>query len=88
MQALHRELLDRVTSANPGITALVAIGPGAARLAPHVVPAGLTVLNVALPAAANAATWHSGATALAGRTYTKDLASPRSTPTQPQPDAA
>jgi uracil-DNA glycosylase len=77
VQALHRELLDRVHAQNPGIAALVALGPGAARLAPHVAPAGLTVLDVALPTAANAAASHQAAlTALVGRSYTKDLASP------------
>ena len=77
VQALHRELLQRVKAANSGITALVALGPGAQRLAPHVAPAGMTVLNVAMPAATGAATsWQTALAALSARTYTKDIASP------------
>ncbi len=77
VQALHRELLQRVKAANSGITALVALGPGAQRLAPHVAPAGMTVLNVAMPAATGAATsWQTALGALSARTYTKDITSP------------
>jgi hypothetical protein len=47
VQALHRELLQRVLAQNPDVTALLAVGPGAQRLAPRVVPAGMDVIGLA-----------------------------------------
>ncbi len=77
VQAVHREILRRVRSQNSGIAALVALGPTAQRLAPHVLPAGLAVIDVAMPAAAGAtASWQAALTDLAGRAYTKDIAGP------------
>jgi hypothetical protein len=77
VRTLHRELLRRVESANSGITALVAMGPAARRLAPHVAPAGLDVFEVAAHGEPGfAASWGALLTQLASRTYTKDLTNP------------
>jgi hypothetical protein len=77
VRAVHRELLRRVISANGGVAALIAMGPGARRLAPNVVPAGLPVIDLAAHSEAGwAASWQGGLTDLAGRAYTKDLSSP------------
>jgi uracil-DNA glycosylase len=77
IQAWHRELLARVLARNAGVAALLAMGPGARRLAPAVVPAGTEVIELAahgqpgfLP------TWQAALTALAGRPYTRDLTNP------------
>jgi uracil-DNA glycosylase len=77
VQALHRELLRRVTGQNSGITALVAMGRGARRLAPQVAPSGLTVIELAAPGESGvAASWQAALTQLQGRTYTKDVSNP------------
>jgi uracil-DNA glycosylase len=77
VQALHRELLRRVAGANGGLAALVAVGAAAQRLAPHVVPAGLPIVEVAMQGGAGwAASWQAGLTELATRNYTRDLANP------------
>jgi uracil-DNA glycosylase len=77
VQALHRELLHRVFSQNAGITALVAMGRGAQRLAPHVTPAGLTIINLAAAGDSGVtASWQAALTQLSSRTYTKDIAHP------------
>jgi uracil-DNA glycosylase len=77
VRALHRELLSRVQSANAGVTALLAMGPGARRLAPNVVPAGLDVIELAGHGEAGFQTsWQAALTQLAGRAYTKDLGNP------------
>jgi uracil-DNA glycosylase len=77
VQALQRELLRRVLAQNAGVTALVALGPGARRLAPHVLPAGLDVIELAAFSEPNAAaSWQAALTTLQARTYTKDVASP------------
>ena len=81
VQALHRELLSRVRSANAGVTALLAMGPGARRLAPNVVPAGLDVIELAGHGEAGfQASWQAALTQLSGRAYTKDLANPTFAP--------
>ncbi len=77
VQALHRELLGRVRTANGGASVLLAMGPGARRLAPQVVPAGMTVIELAGHGETGwAASWQAALTNLAGRAYTKDLSSP------------
>jgi hypothetical protein len=77
VRALHRELLRRVRSSNAGITALLAVGPTARRLAPNVVPAGLDVIELKAHGEAGAlASWQAALTQLSGRTYTKDLSNP------------
>jgi uracil-DNA glycosylase len=76
VRALHAEVLGRVAAANNGLAALLAVGPGAQRLAPNVAPAGLQVIS--LPA------WSSGARAalqaaldtLSGVSYSKDVSAP------------
>jgi hypothetical protein len=77
VKVMHRELLRRVRSANGGITALLAMGPGARRLAPSVVPVGLDVLELAAHGELGfQASWQAALTQLAARAYTKDLANP------------
>src|SRR5262249_61617406 len=49
VQAFHRELLRRLRAKNAGATALLAMGPGARRLAPAVGPAGLGGIDLAAP---------------------------------------
>jgi uracil-DNA glycosylase len=77
VRALHRELLRRVIAANGDVAALIAMGPGARRLAPNVVPGGLPVIELAAHGEAGWATsWQAGLTDLGGRAYTRDLSSP------------
>ena len=77
VQALHRELLSRVLAKNAGVTAVLAMGTGARRLAPAVVPAGTDVIEVAAHGEPGfAASWQAALTTLAGRTYTRDLTNP------------
>lgn len=77
VQALHRELLRRVRDANGGASVLLAMGPCARRLAPHIVPPGIDVIEIAAHGETGAAaSWQAALTNLAGRTYTTDLTSP------------
>jgi uracil-DNA glycosylase len=77
VQALHRELLRRVLAQNPDVTALLALGPGAQRLAPQVAPAGLEVIQLAAHGASqSAASWQQALDRLATRSYPKDVANP------------
>jgi uracil-DNA glycosylase len=77
VQALHRELLRRVLAQNPDVTALLALGPGAQRLAPEVAPAGLEVIGLAAHGAAGAAaSWQAALDRLATRAYPRDVANP------------
>jgi uracil-DNA glycosylase len=77
VQALHRELLRRLRSENADATAVLAMGPGARRLAPNVVPAGLDVIDLAAYGEPSfQASWQAALTQLAGRAYTRDLADP------------
>ena len=77
VRALHRELLRRVRSSNAGVTALLAMGPTARRLAPNVVPAGLDVIELKAHGETGAqASWQAALTQLSARSYTKDLANP------------
>jgi uracil-DNA glycosylase len=77
VQALHRELLQQVLAQNPDVTALLALGPGAQRLAPQVAPAGLEVIGLAAHGASGAAaSWQAALDRLATRTYPRDVANP------------
>jgi uracil-DNA glycosylase len=77
VQALHRELLRRVLAQNPDVTALLALGPGAQRLAPQVGPAGLEVIGLAAHGASGAAaSWQAALDRLATRAYPRDVADP------------
>jgi uracil-DNA glycosylase len=77
VQAFHRELLRRLLAKNTGASALLAMGPGARRTAPKVLPAGLDVIELAAPDEPGfAASWQTALTQLAGRHYTRDLAKP------------
>jgi hypothetical protein len=75
--ALHRELLRRVCARNPKARVLLALGPGARRLAPRVVPAGVDVLPLAKAGSSGAATsWQAALDQLATRGYPTDLPNP------------
>ena len=75
--ALHRELLARVGSKNPEATVLLALGPGAQRLAPRVVPAGVDVIGLAAAGTPGATgSWQAALDQLATRGYPKDLPNP------------
>jgi uracil-DNA glycosylase len=77
VQALHRELLRRVLAQNPDVTALLAVGPSAQRLAPQVTPAGVQVIGLAAWGASGAAaSWQAALDQLRQRSYPKDLANP------------
>ena len=77
VQALHRELLQRVLAQNPDVAALLAVGPGAQRLAPRVAPAGLEVIELAAHGDGGAAaSWQAALDRLATRTYPTDVANP------------
>jgi len=75
--ALHRELLRRVRAENPQAGVVLALDPGAQRLAPRVVPAGVDVIELAAAGSSGAAaSWQAALDQLASRTYPKDLANP------------
>jgi uracil-DNA glycosylase len=77
VQALHRELLRRVRGDNPQAGLLLAVGPGAQRLAPRVVPAGMEVLGLAAAGGSGAAaSWQAALDRLATRSYPRDLSNP------------
>ena len=77
VRALHRELLQRVLAENPDVAALLAVGPGAQRLAANVVPAGVDVIGLAAHGTTGAAaSWQAALDQLATRTYPKDLDNP------------
>jgi hypothetical protein len=77
VQALHRELLRRVRADNPQAGVLLALGPGAQRLAPQVAPAGMEVIPLAAAGGSGtAASWQAALDRLATRTYPRDLANP------------
>jgi uracil-DNA glycosylase len=75
--ALHRELLRRLLAKNADVTVVLTMGPGARRLVPNVIPAGIDVIDLAAYAEPDfQASWQAALTQLAGRSYTRDLASP------------
>jgi hypothetical protein len=75
--ALHRELLRRVRADNPQAGVLLALGPGAQRLAPQVAPAGVEVIDLAAAGSSGAAaSWQAALDRLATRSYPRDLADP------------
>jgi uracil-DNA glycosylase len=77
VRALHREVLRRVVADNGEIAAVLAVGPGAGRLAPAVVPPGLPVLAMAGHGSSGwRASWQAALTELADRGYPRDLAGP------------
>jgi uracil-DNA glycosylase len=77
VQALHRELLQRLRADNPQVSLLLAVGPGAQRLAPQVAPSGMEILELAGAGSSGAAaSWQAALGQLATRTYPKDLTNP------------
>ena len=84
LQALHRELLMQVKSANGNLAVLVAMGPTARLLASAVAPAGVPVVELAAHGESGwSASWQAALDNLSGLSYVRDLASPTFTvPTQ------
>lgn len=76
VRALHTEVLRRVAAANSGFAALLAVGPGAQRLAPNVAPAGPRVINLPAWSSGAAAAWQSALDTLATLSYPKDVSAP------------
>jgi uracil-DNA glycosylase len=77
VQALHRELLRRIRAENPQANLLLAIGPGAQRLASQVAPAGVEIIELTAAGRSGAnASWQAALDQLATRTYPKDLTNP------------
>ena len=76
VRALHAAALHRVAAANSGLAVLLAVGPGAQRLAPNVAPAGLQVINLPAWSAGARAAWQSALDTLSGLSYSKDVSAP------------
>ena len=77
VQALHRELLRRIGADNPDAKLLLTVGPGAQRLAPHIIPTGMAVLELAAAGTSGAvASWQAALDELATGSYPKDLPNP------------
>jgi len=76
VRALHTEVFSRVAAANNGLAALLAVGPGAQRLAPNVAPAGLQVINLPAWSSGARAAWQSALDTLSGLSYSKDVSAP------------
>ena len=76
VQALHRKLLGRLVADNPEARTLLALGPGAQRLAPRVAPPGMEVLELAASGPGATASWQAALDQLATRPCPKDLTNP------------
>ncbi|MGH9116352.1 MAG: hypothetical protein ACRD0A_00250 [Acidimicrobiales bacterium] len=79
VRAIHAEILRRVAaaSANSGLAALVAVGRGAQRLAPHVVAAGMPTIGMKAWAESGArSSWQAALDRLARLTYPREVARP------------
>jgi len=77
VRALHREILQRLAAANRGLAAVLAMGRGARRLAPHVAPAGLPVIELKARTESGAATnWQAALDQLAGLGYPPEAPNP------------
>ena len=77
VRALHQALMARVMATNPTVAAVLAVGPGARRLAPSVVPPAIPVIDLAAwGEAATAASWQAALDQLKAMAYAKDLSKP------------
>jgi hypothetical protein len=76
VRALHTEVLRRVAAANSGLAALLAVGPGAQRLAADVAPAGLRVMTLPAWSSSARSAWQAALGELSGLTYRTDLKTP------------
>lgn len=76
VRALHTELLARVAADNPGLAALLAVGPGAQRLAAAVAPHGLPVHDLPAWSATAAPAWQGVLDQFSSADYRRDLAHP------------
>jgi hypothetical protein len=72
---LHRELLRRLREKNPEVAVVLAMGAGARRLAPRVVPAGVEVIGLdSFGEPGYTTSWRAALNRLSGLVYAKDLA--------------
>ncbi|MBA3339209.1 MAG: hypothetical protein H0T54_05600 [Geodermatophilaceae bacterium] len=77
VQTLHRHLLAALEAGNSGWALLLAVGPGARRLAASVVPQGVPVLNMkAFTETGSRADWQNALDQMSSRTYAKDISAP------------
>ena len=75
--ALHQALLSAVAGANPTLAAVLAVGPGARRLASRLARSAIPVIELAgFGEAEVAASWQAALERLRTLTYPKDLARP------------
>ena len=76
-RALHQALLTKVLADNPAVATVLAVGPGARRLAPGVVPPAVPVIALAgWNEPEVLASWQQGLDQLRTLTYPKDSAQP------------
>jgi uracil-DNA glycosylase len=76
VRALYSEILRRVAAANSGLAALVAMGPSAQRLAPHVAPNGVPVIELSAWSTSARPQWQTVLDTLSGLSYTKNTSAP------------
>ncbi len=77
VQTLHRHLIAALKAGNFGLDVVLAVGRGARRLAPSVVPQGLPVVPMkAFAESGSRADWQNALDQLSTRSYTKDIAAP------------
>lgn len=77
IRALHGEVLRRLAAASSGLVALLALGRGARRLAPHVRPPGLPVIELQAHGETGAtASWEAALGQLQGLGYTPEIPNP------------
>jgi hypothetical protein len=76
VRALHGELLARLKHDNPGLAALLAVGPDAQRLAAGVAPPGLPVHELPAWSAAARPAWQAVLDELKATAYRHDLSHP------------
>ena len=76
VRALYAEAVKRIAAANP-LACIVAVGPHATRLLPHVAPSGLTRIEMTSPNASGfLASWQAGLQQVQPLSFPRDLASP------------
>ena len=74
VKALMGDVVAKVRATNPGLAAILAIGPGARRLAPNLTPPGLPVVEMAsLSEADGPASWQAALDHLKTLSFTKDI---------------
>lgn len=77
MQTLHRHLIAALKAGNSGLALVLAVGRGARRLAPSVVPQGLPIILMkSFTETGSRADWQNALDQLSNSTYAKDIAAP------------